>query len=41
MIFYTYVDRFDRKVSSSKKKPPEIYTDCGENIGIEYEYRKS
>lgn len=39
MIFYTYVDRFDRKVSDSKNKPDEIFTNAGESIGIEYEYR--
>ena len=39
MIFYTYVDRFDRRVSDSKNKPEEIFTNSGESIGITYEYR--
>lgn len=39
MIFYTYVDRFDRRISDSKNKPEEIFSNHGEAIGITYEYR--
>ena len=39
MRFFTYTDRFDRKVSESKNKPDEIFTNDGESIGITYEYR--
>lgn len=40
MIYYSYIDRFERKIVSDKdKKIKEVYSVSGEPIGDTYEYK--
>lgn len=40
MIFYSYVDKLERKIKSDNdKKIPDYFSDPGVEVGITYEYR--
>lgn len=39
MIFYTKFDRLERKSDGVKKKVKEVFSDCGNPIGLTYNYK--